>query len=266
MNWLRFITAFILASVVITLILKLENIGFDLICGLIVLLGLWELAALKKQSLIMFFMSTVPLVVLFLAGREYPVLLMILCMLSSLIWIGIGIDISVNKLDSFHSALNSYIIGLLLMSGVWSALVLIHSWSNEAPLFLISVLLMIWAADSFAYLIGKNFGHRKLAPELSPGKTIEGFLGGVFGTLVFALVTGFALLGLSGGQLLLWIGLGFFLSVVSVIGDLYESRLKRIACVKDSGRILPGHGGILDRIDSMLVTLPMVATGWSLVR
>jgi len=265
-NWSRVITAVILASIVIALILKLENIWFALICGLIVLLALWEWAVLKQQSFIVFLLSTIPLTVLFFVGREYQNLLMILSLLSSQIWIVIAIDIMLNKLESFYSALNSYVMGVFLMSGVWSALVLIHGWIDGGPMFLISVLLMIWAADCFAYLVGKNYGHRKLAPEISPGKTYEGFCGGVLGTLILALVTGVILLNLSGVQLLLWVGLGLFISVIGIIGDLYESRLKRIAGVKDSGRILPGHGGILDRIDSMIVAMPMVAIGWYLVR
>ncbi|MYB33954.1 MAG: hypothetical protein F4X92_02290 [Gammaproteobacteria bacterium] len=266
MNWPRIITAAVLAFAVITLVLTVGDSGFDLICGCVVVLGLWEWSTLKKQGLAGFLLSIIPIAALVFWGREYPDLLMTLCVLSSLVWVVIGIDLIANKMDPFHSVINSYVVGLILMSGAWSALVLIHSWANVGPLFVISVLLMVWAADSFAYLAGKSFGHRKLVSELSPGKTIEGVFGGVVGTLALAWIAGFAILELGEGQLLYWIGLGLVIAIVSVIGDLYESRLKRIAGVKDSGRILPGHGGILDRIDGMIAALPIVAAGWSLVR
>ena len=266
MNWPRIITASVLAFSVITLVLTVSDFWFDLICGCMVVLGLWEWAALKKKSLPVFLLSTIPIVALVFRGREYPDFLVTMCVFSSFVWIAIGVDLIVRKMDSFHSVINSYAMGLVLMSCAWSALVLIHSWANAGPLFVISVLLMVWAADSFAYLAGKSFGHRKLSPELSPGKTMEGVFGGVVGTIVVAWIAGFAILKLGQGQLLLWVGMGLVIAVVSVVGDLYESRLKRIAGVKDSGRILPGHGGILDRIDGMIAALPIVAAGWSLVR
>ncbi|MCY4228336.1 MAG: phosphatidate cytidylyltransferase [Gammaproteobacteria bacterium] len=266
MNWPRIITAAVLAFAVITLILTVSDFWFDLICGCIVILALWEWSLLKRQSLTVFLLSTVPIAVLVFRGREYPDLLMALCLLSSLAWITIGIDLIVNRLDSFHSVINSYATGLILMSGAWSALALMHGWANVGPQFVISVLLMVWAADTFAYFAGKSFGHRKLVPALSPGKTIQGVFGGVAGTLALAWAAGFAILNLGEGQWFSWLGLGLVIAAVSVIGDLYESRLKRLAGVKDSGRILPGHGGILDRIDSMIAALPIAAAGWSLVR
>lgn len=260
------ITAAILALAALLLTLSASALWFDLICASIVLLGLWEWASLKKQSLSIFLLSSIPLVALFIYGREHPILLLLLCWLTSGVWIGLGIDLVYNNLATFHSALNSFAMGVLLMSGAWSGLVLLHAWAEAGPLLVISVLLLVWAADSFAYLVGKRFGNRKLAPTLSPGKSIEGVAGGVVGTLFIALIAGIAVLRINGEALLLWMVLGFFAAIISVVGDLYESRLKRIAGVKDSGRMLPGHGGILDRIDSMIAVLPMVAAGWSLAR
>ncbi len=111
-----------------------------------------------------------------------------------------------------------------------------------------------WAADTFAYFVGVAIGKRKLAPKISPGKSIEGVVGGVLGAVITGLLWG-PVAGISG-----WHGalIGFVISVVSVLGDLAESALKRYAGVKDSGNLLPGHGGVLDRFDSSLFVLPLV--------
>ena len=264
-NWPRIITAAVLAFAVIVLVTTLGDFWFDLICGGIILMGVWEWTLLKKLDIRIFLMSLVPLAVVFLLGRGYPDFLMFVCVLASLAWLGIGVDLVAGKGGWLQAVLNSYVSGLFLLSGAWAALVLIHSW-DAGSLYLISVLMMIWTADSFAYLAGKRFGRKKLAPALSPGKTVEGAVGGIAGTVALALITGLAMLHLTGEKLLLWVGMGLVIALTSVIGDLHESRLKRIAGVKDSGRILPGHGGILDRIDSMLVALPATAAGWSLIR
>ncbi|MBR0565233.1 phosphatidate cytidylyltransferase [Azoarcus sp. L1K30] len=128
-----------------------------------------------------------------------------------------------------------------------------------SPWFLLGIMAMVWVADIAAYFSGRAFGRRKLAPAISPGKTWEGAFGATVGVIVF----GYAVLALSGGSGLAWpyylfalpLLLGF--TAVSIIGDLFESLLKRQAGLKDSGTILPGHGGILDRIDSLTSTLPM---------
>ena len=112
-----------------------------------------------------------------------------------------------------------------------------------------------WASDTFAYFIGSRWGRRKLCPEISPGKTVEGALGGLGGTLLVVGWLGSAFAGLQLEQALL---LGCLIGVAAPVGDLVESRLKRYAGVKDSGAILPGHGGMLDRIDSLLFVVPVV--------
>ena len=130
-----------------------------------------------------------------------------------------------------------------------------------SPWLLLGVMAAVWVADIAAYFTGRTFGRRKLAPSISPGKTWEGAVGAAVAVLLF----GFGVLagrgaGLEGGApviagvLLAW-------TAVSIVGDLFESLLKRQAGLKDSGNILPGHGGILDRIDSLTSTLPMVALG-----
>jgi phosphatidate cytidylyltransferase len=123
------------------------------------------------------------------------------------------------------------------------------------PYLMISILSIIWINDSFAFLVGKNFGSRKLFPSVSPRKTVEGFLGG----LTFSLLAAFLISRLNFDfSVLNWLIIGLIVSVVGTIGDLVESKFKRQAKIKDSGTIMPGHGGILDRLDSLLFAAPFV--------
>lgn len=123
------------------------------------------------------------------------------------------------------------------------------------PYIIIYILVMIWSNDSFAYLVGKNFGKRKLYESVSPKKTIEGFIGGVVFTVVAAVV-------ISNYSDLFsrihWIILAVLVSTLGTLGDLIESRFKREAKIKDSGNIMPGHGGMMDRLDSLLFVAPFV--------
>jgi phosphatidate cytidylyltransferase len=123
------------------------------------------------------------------------------------------------------------------------------------PYLVISVLSIIWINDSFAFFIGKNFGTHKLFPSVSPKKTIEGFLGGLTFSLIAALLISKFNLEFS---MINWLVIGVIVSVVGTIGDLVESKFKRQAKIKDSGNIMPGHGGILDRLDSLLFAAPFV--------
>lgn len=118
--------------------------------------------------------------------------------------------------------------------------------------FLLFVL--IWSSDSFAYFSGRLFGKHKMAPKISPKKTWEGFAGGVFFTLILGYIVEQKFPELRGN----WMIVGFLVSVFAPIGDLVESQLKRTFGVKDSGSIIPGHGGILDRLDSFIIAAPVV--------
>ena len=132
-----------------------------------------------------------------------------------------------------------------------------------SPLLLFLVLGLVWIADTAAYFAGHAFGRRRLAPAISPGKTWEGVAGALAATLAYAII--FAMPGAPleayarGAGWVAYLGAVVLLCGVSVLGDLFESALKRRAGVKDSGTILPGHGGVLDRLDSVLPTLPIAA-------
>lgn len=123
------------------------------------------------------------------------------------------------------------------------------------PYLLVYVLLLIWANDSFAFLIGKNFGKRKLFESVSPKKTIEGFVGGLVFSIITAIIIGVYSELLS---ILDWVIIAIITAVIGTLGDLVESKFKRQASIKDSGNIMPGHGGLLDRLDSLLFAAPFV--------
>lgn len=157
-----------------------------------------------------------------------------------------------------------YVIGVVLLVSAITAMY--YLWSLSAW-WLLYVFVLVWCADSGAYFVGRKLGKRKMSPHVSPNKSVEGLIGG--------LVTGgLVVLGVSFGLLKNWSGLaiGLFLLlslvtiVISVFGDLFESMLKRHAGVKDAGNLLPGHGGILDRIDSQLSAMPVFALGFWLMQ
>jgi phosphatidate cytidylyltransferase len=131
------------------------------------------------------------------------------------------------------------------------------------PLAVLLVLVLVWIADSAAYFVGRAWGRRKLAPTVSPGKTWEGVAGGLVGAVLYAIIIA---LFTDRGAWLALVATAILLGMVSIVGDLFESAAKRQAGVKDSGTLLPGHGGILDRIDSATAALPLAALIWPIVR
>jgi phosphatidate cytidylyltransferase len=130
------------------------------------------------------------------------------------------------------------------------------------PKIIIGLFILIWTNDTFAYIVGKSIGKNKLFEKISPKKTIEGFFGGI----VFAILAGYliskyyikATPQFSDKSILIWTIIAVIVGVIGTIGDLIESKFKRIAGVKDSGKIMPGHGGILDRLDSVIFVAPFV--------
>ena len=131
------------------------------------------------------------------------------------------------------------------------------------PLEVLLLLVLVWIADIGAYFVGRAWGRRKLAPSISPGKSWEGAIGGVLGALAYAIICGFFIEGIAWAA---YLAAAALLAMVSIVGDLFESAAKRQAGVKDSGTLLPGHGGVLDRIDSATAVLPLAALLWPLVR
>ena len=139
--------------------------------------------------------------------------------------------------------------GLVALGGAWCALTLLP------PAIVLWALAAVAAADTGAYFVGRRLGRRRLAPQASPGKTWEGAAGGAVGAIACGCVAAWWF----DAPLGAWLGLAAVLFAASVVGDLFESVLKRVRGVKDSGALLPGHGGLLDRVDSVLAALPAVA-------
>lgn len=154
-----------------------------------------------------------------------------------------------------------YLVGYILLPFIF--IVKISFGINDYnPKIIIGLFILIWTNDTFAYLVGKSMGKHKLYERISPKKTIEGFLGGV----VFAVFAGYLISKLyikpnpnfSDTSILIWTMIALIVGVFGTIGDLIESKFKRIAEVKDSGKIMPGHGGVLDRLDSVIFVAPIV--------
>jgi len=141
--------------------------------------------------------------------------------------------------------------GVAVLLPAWLSLITLR---HASPWLVLGLMATVWIADSAAYFAGKAFGRHKLAPRISPGKTWEGVVGAMAAVTVYGGAVHIA----TGVSLWLLVGL-WCLTVLSIIGDLFESLLKRQAGLKDSGSVLPGHGGVLDRIDGLLPTLPLAA-------
>lgn len=156
----------------------------------------------------------------------------------------------------YNQALN--IIGLVIIGAAVTAI--FEVWLSS-PWWLMYLFLLVWGADSGAYFVGRKLGKRKLAPEVSPNKSIEGLVGGIVTVVIIIMIVQSKYLNLSYIEHALFLILSLVTVFSSVLGDLFESMIKRRAGIKDSGRILPGHGGVLDRIDSLLAAAPFFAAG-----
>jgi phosphatidate cytidylyltransferase len=155
-----------------------------------------------------------------------------------------------------------FVVGWIVLLGGWMALVELQA---RSPWLVLAAMAIVWIADTAAYFAGRAFGRRKLAPAISPGKTWEGVYGALAAVALYALLlltlappTGLAS-ALDAPVIVASIACALLITGISVIGDLFESLMKRHAGVKDSGNLLPGHGGVLDRIDALLAAMPLAA-------
>lgn len=188
-------------------------------------------------------------------------ILVAVCGVATLFWLAVALPWVVQRWPARSRAVLAA-AGVVVLGGVWIALVELQA---RSPWLVLAAMAIVWIADTAAYFTGRAIGRRKLAPLVSPGKTWEGVWGALAAVVVyaFALVPFARAAGYDGPTgpiaVVAWIALVLTLALMSVLGDLYESWLKREAGVKDSGRLLPGHGGVLDRVDALLAAMPPAA-------
>ena len=260
----RLLTALILIPLVVWLISLSTQIVAGVI-GFVVVIGAWEWAGLcgwqsgVKRGIYAFVMALVLFLLYWFQLIELTMtsILLVACLwwLFALFWV-FRYQKGHNLLPK--SALIKALLGFFILLPAWTALLILHKdygWHSVIFLFV-----LIWTADSGAYFAGKAWGKRKLADKVSPGKSWEGVLGALVMSAIFSIGYGFfqsiPLL-----SLLFFVLLCILTVMVSILGDLLESLFKRQMGVKDSGQILPGHGGMLDRIDSLTSAVPVFVTG-----
>jgi len=256
----RIITALILLPIALGGFFLLQGGDFALFIGLVVSLGAWEwarLAGLEAQPLRLAYAAMIAgaLMVLHLMPDLAPWVLG-----ASVIWWGLATWLVLTyprSSELWASAACRLLIGVLVLLPAWQGLILLKHWSMGNWLIL-SVMVLVWAADIGAYFSGRAFGKRKLAPQVSPGKSWEGVYGGLAVSLAIVVAVGLYR-DWSLGQVLIGVLGGALVVMASVIGDLTESMFKRRSGIKDSSNLLPGHGGVLDRIDSLTAAIPVFA-------
>ena len=267
----RLLTAAILIPLVIWGLLSLSTLTIGWILALFVLLGGWEWARLigltsaaARAAYALFVVVMLWLAQQFVLSVESALLTILL--LAGAWWlVGSSMVFRYRGETGLGSAdrILGAVIGLLVLVPTWVALTHLHSYSAQGPALVLFLMVLIWGADSGAYFVGRKWGKRKLAPHVSPGKSIEGVVGGMAASAVIAVI-GIALFDMPLANAFWFIPLCFVVVVFSVIGDLFESLFKRRVGVKDSGQLLPGHGGVLDRIDSLTAAAPIFTLGLTL--
>lgn len=251
----RIITALAIGAVVLAGIFLLPHPAMQAVLALLVLLGAWEWSAFPGFASAAARMAYVALTAVGVAATWYyaaggdsmgVLYAAAIWWVIALLWVAAA-PAAVNRASAA-------VAGFLVLVPTWLALVKLHALS---PALMLYFLLLVVATDVGAYFSGRAFGRNKLAPRVSPGKTWEGVAGGLLGAGLIAV------LGVVWFQLptMAFIGVSAVAVVASIVGDLTESLFKRHAGVKDSGSLLPGHGGILDRVDSVTAAAPVFVVG-----
>lgn len=276
----RIITALILAPAAISAIFYLPINYFAVLLMAIIAIGAWEWARFmgltKTAHRLTYAIATTMLVALVwfslrvdqtwlvISGVQHEITSVL--WLSVMWWLFAALLMCFFPKSSAFWSNNKFIIALfgwLTLIPTWLAFMVLRTNSYNLDEFqgaqlLMYLFMLVWSADIGAYFVGKSIGKHKLMPNVSPGKTIEGFLGGVVCAVVLTVVVGITLQW-SADEFTRALLVTALITTISVLGDLTESMFKRQAGVKDSGTILPGHGGILDRIDSLTATAPIFA-------
>jgi phosphatidate cytidylyltransferase len=245
---LRIVTAAALIAALLAALFLLPSTGLVALVALLVALAAFEWARLCQLGTAAASGYAVAMAVALLAAY-YTSLWQPAFALAGIFWIVVAPLWMWRGVTSAHANLLAA-AGFVVLVPTGLAMVTLR------PLEVLLVMVLVWIADTAAYFVGRRFGRRKLAPAISPGKTREGAIGGLIGALAYAIICGSQLEGIAWVP---YLAAAALIAVLSIVGDLFESAAKRQAEVKDSGAILPGHGGLMDRIDSLTATLPAAA-------
>ena len=265
----RLITAILLLSLTFLLVTINNLLVLKSFIFLIHLIVLWEWLGLLKKS---FFYKSLPLSIFFLCSliaseeNNFELFETVVINASVLFWI-ILVPIILFRRKSFYGVLALYFAVVMTLASFYASL-----WAlDKGLMFILSILLVVWIADTFAFISGRFFGRRKLAPHISPKKTVEG----VYGALIANLFLSFFFIEFEFGwfnevrqttNILSVFILVMLATFISIIGDLFQSLLKREAKVKDSGKLLPGHGGFYDRFDAVIAVCPFLVFSVKLIQ
>ncbi|GMR18360.1 MAG: phosphatidate cytidylyltransferase [Gammaproteobacteria bacterium] len=262
----RIVTAIILFGILVGSFLYLPTTALGGVLGIFALIGIWEWAGLsgipKVIPRLLYVLGAAVLgAFLFVAVREQYLSITHILGLAIGWWI-IALISLITGNALFASVTTRILSGYIVLIPAWIGPVYLHSLGEDYFWVLLYLVVLVGTADTFAYFSGRKWGRTKLAPDVSPGKSIEGMVGGLIAVLVLAVITGPTILGFRQGVLLVFVAISFVTALASVLGDLVESKVKRIAGVKDSGNLLPGHGGVLDRIDAFTAAAPVYSLAW----
>jgi phosphatidate cytidylyltransferase len=262
---LRVLTALLLAPLSVAAILLLPSSWFALILGIIFCLGAWEWTGLARiEYRVMRHLYVAVFVVLLIALFDEATLYQIMVPISAaaaLWWlVALAFIVIYPRGSALWSTFPSTVsfAGVFSLLPAWIAMVGLHAVVGHG--YVLLLVCLIWGADIGAYFAGHAFGRRKLAPQVSPGKTWAGVAGALVAAALIALA-GAWLLQLPTRDCPTLLIVSLLAVAASVVGDLTESMFKRLAGVKDSGNLLPGHGGMLDRIDSLIAAAPIFVLG-----
>ena len=260
----RVITPFILILVFVFLVLKLSPQAFCILTGLIMLVGAWEWSALMGVSRLPHaFFYPIFIIFVLLGSLFLPIKGILFAAVAWWLIAAVLVARYPNASDFGKGVALRGIMGMLTLIPCWVAINFIRNMPSGTYVLLF-LFVLIWGADSGAYFVGKKWGKSKLAAEVSPGKTWQGLGGALIVTIIIAIAVlqGFKLSYDAWPAVVL---LSLVTVLFSVEGDLVESMLKRKVNLKDSGKLLPGHGGLLDRIDSLTAAAPVFAIGSMLI-
>ncbi len=255
----------ILLPLVLGAIFYLSSHWFALVIAIPVVLGAWEWAnfmGIEDSSKRMPYVSAILVALLLVYWLDLNWVLLLGCLWwGGAVWM---VKAYPNQTELWQERGKLGVIGALTLVPAWWSLVLIQR-QPDGHWWLLYVMLLVWGADTGAYFVGRKFGKNKLAPAVSPGKSREGLWGGMGVTALIALVVAFTTSAADRVGLIPFLLVSLVAVVGSVYGDLAESMFKRHRGIKDSSQLLPGHGGILDRIDSITAAVPLFATGMVLL-